>query len=106
MNSQVTNGDIIENLPTDATMPSGDELQIINSIFRENKISKGKLFDEAKESVIIIILFTVLSIEPVDNLLKKFISAAKSPYILILIKAVIFAVVFYAIKNMYLVKNK
>jgi len=102
----VTHGDIIENLPTDSSMPSHDELQIINSIFRENKTSNGKLFEEAKEVIILIILFIILSIPPVDSALKKFIPATNSPYILILIKGIILAVVFYTIKNMYLIQKK
>lgn len=102
----ITHGDVITNLPTDASMPSHEELQIINSIFRENKATKGRLFSEAKEGVILIMLFIILSIEPVDKLLKKIIPiASSSPYILILIKGIILAVVFYMIKNLYLVKT-
>lgn len=102
----ITHGDVITNLPTDGSMPSHEELQIINSIFRENKATKGRLFSEAKEGVILIMLFIILSIEPVDKLLKKIIPiASSSPYILILIKGIILAVVFYMIKNLYLVKT-
>ncbi len=104
--SPITHGDVIASLPIDASMPSHEELQIINSIFRENKATKGRLFNEAKEGVILIMLFIILSIEPVDKLLKKIIPiASSSPYVLILIKGIILAVVFYAIKNLYLVKT-
>ena len=104
--SSVTHGDLIERLPTDASTPSHEELQIINSIFRENKASGGKIFEEAKEVVLIIILFILISLPPVDGLIKKFFPAASSPYILILVKGIIVGVIFYIIKNFYLIRNQ
>lgn len=103
--SAIPVGDYLTQLPTDASMPSHDELQIIQNIFRENKITNGKLFDEAKEAVILIILFIILSIEPVDKGLRKIIPAASNQYVLILIKGIILGVAFYAIKNFYLIKK-
>jgi hypothetical protein len=97
---------LLVQLPTDASMPSHEELQIINTIFQENKATNGKLFNEAKEIVIIIILFIILSIEPVDKLLKKFIPSSNNQYILILIKGIILGVSFYVIKNFYLIKKQ
>ena len=103
--SAIPVGDHLTQLPTDASMPSHDELQIIQNIFRENKITNGKLFDEAKEAVVLIILFIILSIEPVDKGLRKIIPAANNQYVLILIKGIILGVAFYAIKNFYLIKK-
>lgn len=103
--SPAANGDPINRLPTDASIPSHDELQIINSIFRENKASGGRIFEEAKEVVILVILFIVLSIEPLDKGLKKVVPAANNQYVLILIKGIILGVAFYVIKNFYLVRK-
>jgi len=103
--SPAANGDPIARLPTDASMPSHDELQIINTIFRENKAANGRIFEEAKEAIILVVLFIILSIEPVDKTLKKFIPAANNTYVLILIKGIILGVAFYAIKNLYLVRK-
>lgn len=99
-------GDDIKNLPTDTNMPSHDEIQLINTYFRENKESSKYILEESKEIIIIAILFVILSVPQVDDLIKKFLPVASSPYILLIIKGIMLGVIFYIIKNFYLIKAK
>lgn len=98
--------DIIEQLPTDQSVPSRNEIHVVNTLFKENKGNIHKIFNELKSSVLIGLLFMIFSLPQIDVLIKKCIVIAdKSPYILIGIKAFIFVVVFYFLNNMYLVRN-
>lgn len=101
-----SDADIIEQLPTDQTIPSRNEIHVINTLFKENKGNLQKIFDELKSSILIGLLFMIFSLPQIDIIIKKFVKIAeKSPYILIGIKAIVFVVIFYFLNNMYLVRN-
>jgi hypothetical protein len=87
-------GDSIQQLPADQAPPTHDEIKIVDSIFKEHHSTIQIILNDAKSTILIGILFIIFSIPQLDDLIRKFVTIAESPYILILIKSVIF-MVFY-----------
>ena len=56
------NADIIDDLPTDHTVPSHSEINIVNNLFKENKSGMYKILHELKTALLIGILFIIFSI--------------------------------------------
>jgi hypothetical protein len=98
----IENADIISQLPSDKTQPSHNELKIINSLFKNNNLMTS-LFIEVKDSFLVGILVVLFSLSQVDYFIKSFLPITeKSPYILILIKAISAMILFWLIKYFYL----
>jgi len=96
-------GDIIDQLPSDKTQPSHDEIRIVDSLFKKKKGVFDKILSETKDVLVIGILFVIFSIPQIDELIKKVIKITQtSPYILILIKSVIFMLCYFILKYFYL----
>ena len=94
----------IDQLPTDQSIPSHDEINIIKTIFND-KNNMNKLFSGLKKIIIAGLLFAILSLPPIDPLIHKIMpSIAKSPYTTIIIKTVIFIVLYFVICNLYLAR--
>lgn len=99
-------GDNIDNLPTDKNTPSHNEVKMVETLFKEQQSTVNKVLSGAKEFVFLFLLFCVLSLPQVNMFLAKILPVASSQYICILVKGVIFTVVYFLIKNIYLVKKQ
>jgi hypothetical protein len=100
-------GDVIEQLPVDMSVPSHNEIRIVDQLFQQKKGIFDHILGQTKDIVILGGLFIVFSLPFIDNLIKKFFTAAgTSPYILIGIKALLFVFSYFIIKNLYLVRKK
>ncbi len=100
-------GDVIEQLPADMSVPSHNEIRIVDQLFQQKKGIFDRILGQTKDIVILGGLFIVFSLPFTDNLIKKFVTAAgTSPYILIGIKALLFVFSYFIIKNLYLVRKK
>jgi uncharacterized integral membrane protein len=99
------NSDIIEDLPTDETIPTNNEIEVFDKLFKnENDIKK--IFLELRDTILVGILFIIFSLEQMDQLVHKYIpSTKKSPYILLFIKSLIVMLIFFFLKNMYIVRK-
>jgi hypothetical protein len=98
-------GDIIEQLPSDHSPPSHDEIRILDSLFKEQQGIVNKLLSEFKNIIIMGILFVIFSLPTLDDLIIKFINiASTSKYILVSIKALLFMVSYFVLQNLYLVR--
>jgi len=107
MPQQQVMGDIIEQLPSDQTVPSHNEIRLVDTLFREKKGIMYKILTNTKDILIIGILFVIFSLPPVDTLIKKFITITEnSPYILVGVKALLFMIVYFSLSNFYLSRNK
>ena len=63
----------------------------------------NSLFSEAKESIIVGIIFLIFSIPAIDSVIKSIIPATNnSSYILLLIKILFVMVLFWVLKHFYL----
>jgi hypothetical protein len=100
-------GDIIEQLPFDQTIPSHNEIKIVDSLFKQKKGFFDKLLHHTKNILIMGALFVLFSLPQVDNLIQQLIPiTTSSHYIFIGIKAVIFMFSYFLIENLYLSRKK
>lgn len=100
-------GDIIAQLPTDQTVPSHNEIRIVDTLFQKKKSIVDRILKNTIDVLIVGILFIVFSLPLVDNLIKKFINMAeKSEYILIGVKAILFMLSYFIVNNIYLIKKQ
>ena len=96
-------GDPISQLPVDQSQPTNNELQIVNSLFTKHRNTIDIVMEEAKDSIIIGMLFVIFSLPLVDSLVKRVLPITeKSPYILVAIKAVAVMALYWLIKHFYL----
>lgn len=99
-------GDVLTNLPTDQTVPSHNEIQILDTLFKQKQGNIKHILHHSKDVLIVGILFLAVSLPQVDKLLIKFIpSTEKSPYILLLVKSIMMMVLYFVAKNWYLGRN-
>jgi hypothetical protein len=104
---QPKNSDLLTQLPVDKIQPSHEEIQIVDVLFKNHTSTMNLIFNEAKESLIVAILFILFSIPQIDDIIKKFLPITEnSIYFLIVIKAAILMILFWLIKYFYLSKNK
>jgi hypothetical protein len=102
----VKNADVISTLPTDKNEPSPSELQVVNTLFSTHKKDINCLLKEAKESLIVGIIFVIFTLPYTDTLIQKFIPITlTSCYILLLIKILGVMCVFWLVKHFYLSRN-
>jgi hypothetical protein len=100
-------GDVIEQLPADMSVPSHNEIRIVDQLFQQKKGIFDRILGQTKDIIILGGLFIVFSLPFVDSLIRKFVTmAGTSPYILIGIKALLFVFSYFIIKNLYLAQKK
>lgn len=100
-----TSGDEIQNLPTDQSVPSHNEIQMVESLFKQKHTTIQQLLAGTKESIILLILYVIFALPFVDSTICKFVNTENTPYMLIGIKAVLFVIAYFLITNMYLVRK-
>jgi hypothetical protein len=99
------NADVISSLPTNKSVPSYDELKLMDTLFR-NEGSVNNIVKEFKDSLLLGLTFILLSLPQIDELVKKFIPATtNSEYILLVVKGIIFGLLFWLIKNFGLIRK-
>lgn len=99
-------GDMIENLPADNSVLSHNEIRIVDQLFQKKKGLFDRILSNTKDILIIGALFVLFSIPHVDNIIKKFVAVSNnSQYILLGVKAVLFMITYFIVKNMYLVRK-
>lgn len=101
------NSDSIDALPTDQNNPTHSEIQIVDQLFKQSHGTVQKILRGTKDVLVVALIFLLFSLPQFDELLKKFVpSAEKSLYILIGVKAILFAFVYFIVKNVYLVRKQ
>ena len=102
-NQQPFTGDSISTLPIDQSQATHNEMHIIDTLFTKHASTMDKLVVEAKDSIIIGVLFVLFSLPVSDDLVKKLLPiTTKSPYILVGIKAIAVMAFYWLIKHFYL----
>ena len=100
------NSDNIDSLPIDQSQVNHQEIQIMDTLFKRNKTLMDTIFTEAKDVVIVGLLFLIFMIPQVDELIKKVVpSANNSEYILMVGKMGIFMLSYFILKNIYLARK-
>lgn len=105
-NNYTGSSDIISQLPTDSDQLTHNETLIVDQLFKRKKGTFDKILSNTKDVLIIGALFILFSIPSVETLIKNFIPVSNSSqYILLGTKAVLFMIVYFFIKNIYLVRK-
>ncbi len=98
--------DYIDQLPNDKNPPSQQELQILENFFTSKKDNVDKILNKSRDILIASSLFFILSLPQIDTLIKNFFpTMSNSLYVLLLAKTLAFAILFFIVKNIYLVKQ-
>lgn len=95
--------DEINLLPTDNTIPSYAEMKIVNDIFKNNKKDVRKIFHTLRDTILVFILFFVFSLSFVDGFIGRWITDSN---MLLVVKAIIVAIIYFFASNFYLAKTK
>ena len=87
-------------LPTDNHPLNHREVQIFQSLFKNDNKNISRIISELKDAIIGGVLFALLSLPKIDELIKRFLpSTSKSLIILLIIKTLIFIALFWVILN-------
>lgn len=106
-NQNEIQGDIITSLPLATnTQPTLNELKILDTLFKEHSRDLSLIFNEFKDLFIIGLIFVILNTPQTDNLIKKiFPISNNSIYIFLLIKTLIFLILYWTYKNFLLYRK-
>ena len=98
-----TIGDPITTLPVDQTPPSNMEVQIIDTLFKKHRTTMDIIAEEFKDSLLVVVLVIFSSTPQVEAFITKLLPiTTKSIYILITIRGLLVAVLYWLIKHFYL----
>lgn len=98
--------DPINALPTDQNPPSPGEVQLLDTLFKKQQTTVQKILSETKDVMLVGILFCIFSVPGIDSVISKIVpSVTTSVYISIGIRALCVMLVYFLIKNMYLVRK-
>lgn len=96
-------GDYIKNLPTDTTVATINEMNIVNTLFQENKKSIKILCSGTKDIIIAGILFFVFTLPFINSILGYCLNFVNNSSLLMNItKTVIFMVILFFSQNFFL----
>jgi hypothetical protein len=98
--------DYIDTLPVDESTLTQTEMQMLNGIFKEQQTAVQKILSQTQDITLAGLLFLAFSTPQAEDVIKRFFpSTTTSPYILLAVKTMAFMIVYFAIKNMYLVRK-
>ena len=98
--------DSIKSLPTNTDIINDLDLQIVNNLFgTSNKSIKENILHEAKDLIIISILFIILSLPQTDKILQKYLPITNNYVYNIILKTIIFVIFYWVIKHFYLIRK-
>ena len=98
-------GDDISSLPVDQTPVDESEMQIFNTLFSSK--DKPSFSREIKSILFMVILYVLFAQQFIDNFINKFIPiSAKLPYMLVVIKALLFSVIFWVVNKTFIKKKE
>ena len=96
-------GDYIKNLPTDSTVATTNEMNIVNSLFQENKKSIKTLCSGTKDIIIAGILFFVFTLPFINSILGYCLNFVNNSSLLMNItKSIIFMIILFFCQNFFL----
>lgn len=100
-------GDYIQSLKDDDSMPTHNELKIINTLFKEEQPLIEKIYSNLSDTILVGVLVGVFSMPFVDDIITKMCPGmVKSPPIKLGIKIVVAMLVYFILKNFQLSKKQ
>lgn len=96
----------LDDIPTDKSKPTPDEVAILENFFRENPSTVSVITTEVKECAVIIVLFLIFSSRQVTELIERFIPATRTNYFLMTAtKCILIVVLYYFARNFSLIRK-
>jgi hypothetical protein len=106
MTDQQINGDMIDQLPTDLSSASHNEILIVDKLFQKKKNIMDFLLCNTKDLLIIGGLFMLFSIPKIDEIITKLFPISKnSIFFLTAIKTLAFMLTYFIVKNIHFAKK-
>jgi hypothetical protein len=100
-------GDLIDQLPTDKTVSSHNEILIVDKLFQKNKTMIEVILCNSKDLLLIAGLFMLFSITKLDDFIAKiFPISNNSVFFLTAIKSLLFVLTYFIVKNIHFAKKK
>lgn len=101
------NADLLSSLPTNLNQPTHNEIEVINRLFTNSNQNMVKnILLDFQNDFILGIVFVILSLPQVDSVITKFVVITqKSPYILLAVKALLFVLISWLLKNFWLIRK-
>ena len=98
-------GDQLKVLPFDKSIPTHNEIVIMNSLFKQKHIF-DKILINSKDLIILAFIFVLFSLPQVDAVINKYVTVTNnSIYILITVKALLFIILYFIISNIHLARK-
>jgi hypothetical protein len=98
--------DSIAQLPVDELPLSPSEIEIVETLFKQEKSKYVKLLNELKETLlvsILVVLFCLVNLTPLLSKISPFITS--SEYMIAICKGLLAGFIFYIFKNMDFLKK-
>lgn len=100
-------GDMIDSLPTDNTVLTHSETQLMEHLFKHHHTGIQELLKKLQDLVLLALIFMLISLPMVDEQISKFMPiTGTSVYIMIMVKSILFVSTYFILKNLYLVRKK
>lgn len=99
MSENLESGDLISSLPTTDEIPTENDIQLIQSVFKTNEKEVITIIDDLKEPIIIFIVVIILSLPYVNTLINTYIpSFGNETYLGAIVKGVIVGMVLWILR--------
>lgn len=100
--SNIQNGDIINNLPTNEVQLSPGDIQVIDSLFKNNGNAIIIILKEFKDCFIFAFIGMLMFTPPVDSLLTRIVPISKTSIVInFCIKLLLATVIIWVFKNIF-----
>jgi hypothetical protein len=94
-------GDLIDSLPTSSDKPLATELQIVETLFKQNQSALTAILVELLKPIMVLLLFLIVSSPIADKGVKSVLRNASDFWVL-LVKGVVLAAMVWVIENFWL----
>lgn len=99
--------DSVQTLPLSQSPLSPSETAILDTLFPAKYSMWQQIFLGTKDVVAVAMLFALMSLPGIDDLVQKFVPVTKdAPYLIIIVKSVLFALGYFIIKNSNLIRSR
>lgn len=103
----IPSSDYIEQLPSDDSPITRDELDIIETVFKKDTQPVSKILLELKDSLIVSVLVLLILMLNIDEYIGRiYPPLGSSKLFLSMVKAIFAGIIFYFIKNINTLKKK
>ena len=99
MNENLESGDPISSLPVTDEVPTQDDIQLIQSVFKTNEKEVITIIDDLKEPIIICVVVVILSLPYFNTLINTYIpSFGSETYLGTLVKGIIVGLILWILR--------